>query len=332
MGARHLPCPLYAQQRVLLLVVRGLDMRGCTFEHRLQKWVLTAGKAAKPRVPPAPHRRAFKPKLEKAVETNFVVKQKGKGRGVLLLAGVQWHQVCKSELWDCDEQTRVWRSCERAGCGASAAAFLQPSLARSQRPRWHPQGRAAQGTVKPCANSHSVLHFQPFPFPSCCLFRLGTRRQVPAARESGNALVHIVLSSGCAWSLQALSEGCGGGTHDRCLPQLKQVAEGCVCRKGPHTRGRREERERDQPRCVSLLNSSFLPLKPSQDNSWHVGSAFSISSRSLILGAAFAARCGGASAGTQLRTGRDFSLLRLAEVGVWQVIINRVNCCHPSSV
>ena len=92
------------------------------------------------------------------------------------------------------------------------------------------------------------------------------------------------LSSGCALSLWALSEGCGG---ERLLPQLKQAAEACVCRKGPHTEGRREERERDQPRCVSLqlLNSSFLPLKTSQDNSWHVSSAFSILSQSLALGA-----------------------------------------------
>ena len=45
--------------------------------------------------------------------------------------------------------------------------------------------------VKPWANFHSFLHFQPFPFPSCCLHGLGTRRQVLAAWESRHALVHI---------------------------------------------------------------------------------------------------------------------------------------------
>lgn len=83
---------------MLLWVVRGLDVPGCTLEHRVQKWVLTAGQVARLIVPPALHRWAFKPKLKKAAETNFTVKEKSKGLSVLLWAGVQWHQFCKSEL------------------------------------------------------------------------------------------------------------------------------------------------------------------------------------------------------------------------------------------
>lgn len=237
MGACHLPCPLHTRQGVLPWVARGLDMLGCTFEHRLQKWVLRAGQVAKPKVPPAPpHCWAFKPQLKKAVETNFRVKQKGEGLGVLLLAGVHWHQVCKSELWEHHGHSRAWWGCERAGCGASAAAFLQPSLARSQRLRWCPQGRVAQGTVKPCANFHSFLHFQPFPFPPCCLLGLGTRRQVPAGRESRDGLVHITLSTGCAWSLRVLSKGCRGkGT----APSPAQTSSRRLClQKGASYQGK----------------------------------------------------------------------------------------------
>lgn len=150
---------------------------------------------------------------------------------------------------------------------------------------WGPQGRAAQGMVKPSANFHSFLCFQLFPFPSCCLLGLGTRRQVLAVWHSRHTSVHVTLGSGCSWSLWALPEGCRGGTAPS--PAQTSSTRLHLQKKGPHTKGRREEREHDQPRCVSLqlLNSSFLPLKTSQDNSWHVSSAFSISSRSLALGA-----------------------------------------------
>lgn len=106
---------------------------------------------------------------------------------------------------------------------------------------------------------------------------------------------------------------------------------------GTYTEGRREKRERDQPRCVSLqlLNLSFLPLKRSQDNSWHVGSTFSISSQSLVLGALLlhgvAVPVQGCSSGGGTHT-HTFSSFRLAEVGAWQVIISMANCCHPSWV
>lgn len=204
---------------------------------------------------------------------------------MLLLAGVQWHQVCESELWDRDEQTRAWWRCAKARCGASAAAFLQLSQAGSQRTRWGPQGRAAQGTAEPGANFHSFLCFQLFPFPSCCLLGLGTRRQVLVVWDSRRTLVHVTLGSGCSWSLRALPEGCREGTAPS--PAQTSRTRLYLQKKGPHTKGRREEREHDQPRCVSLqlLNLSFLPLKTSQDNSWHVSSVFSISSRSLALGA-----------------------------------------------
>lgn len=207
---------------------------------------------------------------------------------------------------------------------------------------WEPENPL--GSPRYGENFHSFLRFQLFPFPSCCLLGLGTRRQVLAAWDSRHTLVHVTLGSGCSWSLRALPEGCRGGTAPS--PAQTSSTRLYLQKKGPHTKGRREH---DQPRCVSLqlLNLSFLPLKTSQDNSWHVSSAFSISSRSLALGAllvhgaavpAQGHSCmAGGGAGNGDRDGNGvgtdaFSLFRLAEADVQQVIINRANCCHPSSV
>lgn len=74
-------------------MVRDLEMPGCTFEPRMQKWILIAQQVAKTIA--SPHCWAFKLKLKKADETNFNVK-KEEDLGV--------HQVCRSEVWDCDEQ------------------------------------------------------------------------------------------------------------------------------------------------------------------------------------------------------------------------------------
>lgn len=74
-------------------------MPGCTFEPRMQKWILIAWQVAKTIA--SPHCWAFKLKLKKADETNFNVK-KEEDLGV--------HQVCRSEVWDCDEQMRDCRT------------------------------------------------------------------------------------------------------------------------------------------------------------------------------------------------------------------------------
>lgn len=242
--------------------------------------------------PPVLHHWAFKPKLKKAAETKFMVEKKGKSLGVLLLAGVQWHQVHESELGDRDEQTRAQWRCARARCGASAAAFLQLSQAGSQRTRWGPQGTVkiiTPSSVSSCSRSPPVACSGWGPGDRCWL--------------CGTADI-VTLGSGCSWSLRALPEGCRGGTAPS--PAQTSSTRLYLQKKGPHTKGRREEREHDQPRCVSLqlLNLSFLPLKTSQDNSWHVSSAFSISSRSLALGALLVHGAAVPAAGTQLHGGR----------------------------
>lgn len=119
--------------------------------------------------------------------------------------------------WDglrgCDEQTRATQSWGRAGSRVSTAGFLQPALDRSQRAPWSPQHGAAQGRAQLWAKSPPVFRW------------------------------------GRAWSLP----GPFCGMQGKRLLRLKSEAEGSACRKGPHTKGRREgkESERDKPRCIS---------------------------------------------------------------------------------
>lgn len=103
MGTCHLPFLLHTQQQVLLWVVRDLEMPGCMFEPRMQKWILRAGRVAKPVT--SLHCLAFKLKLKKAAETSFNVKKKDLGV----------HQVCTYESRDCDEQTRAYRTVKELG-------------------------------------------------------------------------------------------------------------------------------------------------------------------------------------------------------------------------
>lgn len=123
----------------------------------------------------------------------------------------------------------------------------------------------------------------------CCISSAVSGQELKISLESPGHSSKRCGKALCKFSLLPGDQGTSAGCmrEQRCIgAQHSLSAEGCVCRKGPHTKERRKTRECDQPRCISLqlVNSSFLPLKMSLANSWHVSSAFFISGQSLVLG------------------------------------------------
>lgn len=104
MGICHHPFLVHTQQQIPLCMMRDLEIAGCTFEPRMQKWILIAGQVAKPIA--SHHCWAFKLTLKKAAETNYNIK-KEKDLGV--------DQVCVSESQDCGEHTRAYRTIKELG-------------------------------------------------------------------------------------------------------------------------------------------------------------------------------------------------------------------------